>query len=338
MLKFWVPMGLREQEVLLPPETAELLTRVAVHEVGHAEVACHFGARILGIALALETQGLTAMAIYVLPDNLEVDQIATIYAAGPAAEMLEFGSYKEDGASADRQDMKRLGNQFQFEGLVEKATGILTGRKTRFDRITKALKEKLFNSDNHLTMGPLPNGRLGAFVMSEDDFDDSYRAAAHEAGHTVVGMSLGLNVDDIRRCEGSDVPGSLQAVGLRAAVVVRFTNLQQIEPRLQYLLAVGGMAAETLIYGNYDRAAATFDLDALRPIGLSEPEIDGLIRIARLVLQENLEFLHYVRTTLEQHINAPENILIIGACLNAKFKECGQKTDVFSDLDRLLPT
>jgi hypothetical protein len=170
MLKLWVPMGPYVlQEILFPPEAVEVLLRVAVHEAGHAEVASHFGARVLGIALTFEPVGLIAMAIYVLPNNLAIEDICTIYAAGSAGEILEYGDYNAMGASRDLEDISALRAEVPFEPLVEKAKTILMERRARFDRITGALRDRFFSSNNQLTMGLLPNGRLGVFIINEDD-------------------------------------------------------------------------------------------------------------------------------------------------------------------------
>jgi hypothetical protein len=169
MLKCRLTIGPYERELLFPQEAVEMLVPVTVHEAGHAEVASHFGARVLGIALALAAEGMIAMALYVLPPDLSVEDICTIYAAGSAGEILQFGKYSAIGASVDQQDIKNLCGEVPFEPLVEKAKKILIGRRANFDRVTSALKERLFNTNDHLAIGPLPNGRLGVLVLNEDD-------------------------------------------------------------------------------------------------------------------------------------------------------------------------
>jgi len=114
MLKFWVRRGIFEQEVLIPPEALPMLERVAVHDAGHAVVAVHFGADVLGIAFALEPAGFRAMAVYSTPPPYSIDDISVIYAAGSAGEQLVYGDYGDVGASGDLKDLERAGATIDY--------------------------------------------------------------------------------------------------------------------------------------------------------------------------------------------------------------------------------
>jgi hypothetical protein len=93
MLKFWLPTG---QEIFLPPETVEVLVTTVPHEAGHAEVAAHFGARVLGIAIANEPNNLRAMALFNLPKDMRLEDVCTVCAAGAAGEKLFLGNTKKE--------------------------------------------------------------------------------------------------------------------------------------------------------------------------------------------------------------------------------------------------
>ena len=99
MIRFWLPRGIYEQEIRLPREAVNVLLCAAVHEAGHAQVAKHFGARVLGVALGWEVANMRAMALYALPRTLSVKDTCTVLAAGSAGELLHFGAYTDDGAS-----------------------------------------------------------------------------------------------------------------------------------------------------------------------------------------------------------------------------------------------
>jgi hypothetical protein len=162
-------MGRYEQEILLPPSAADHLLRVSVHEAAHAVVGHHFGAGVAGIAFASDPAGLIAMALYRVPNDLLPEDRRTIFAAGPAGEMLEFGNYDPLGASRDRRDAETVPGELSFEELVIKAENILLGRRLAFDRIASALRERIFNSSGHITMEVLPNGVVGALVLNQID-------------------------------------------------------------------------------------------------------------------------------------------------------------------------
>jgi len=167
---------------------------------------------------------------------------------------------------------------------------------------------------------------------------DYKRVATHEAGHAVIGLSLGAKIDYIERLATDGIPEVLQANDFHAAVAVNFTNsVHKLEPRLQFLIAMGGMAAETLIFGKYDKFAAASDLESLKPNILSESDIAGLVEIGQRVLNENFKYFNHLRESLTRRLSSVDRILTIGASLNANFKKTGTKVSVVAELDRLLP-
>jgi len=137
-----------------------MLHRVCPHEVGHAEVATYFGARVHGIALTHKNDGLEAVALYETRIDMPLKDRCTIKAAGPAGEVIAFGRYGALGASVDRQHVREIGYFGDFDLLVQRATSILQTRRTRFDRFASLLKQKIYESDEVRTMEQLSPERL----------------------------------------------------------------------------------------------------------------------------------------------------------------------------------
>jgi hypothetical protein len=163
MVRFKLPDGSVDS---LPPEAVEMLRLVCPHEVGHAEVATYFGARVRGIALTQTTGGLQAVAIYETRIAMPLEDRWIIKAAGPAGEVVAFGRYGVLGASIDRQHVRAIGYLDDFELLVQKATSILQTRRIRFDRLVSLLKQKI-ESNEVLTMEPLRRDKLGVYLLDE---------------------------------------------------------------------------------------------------------------------------------------------------------------------------
>jgi hypothetical protein len=100
---------------------------------------------------------------------------------------------------------------------------------------------------------------------------EAERGAAHEAGHIVVALSLGVTLDKVSRVESAQLPDILQREGFDSSVATDYTDsLHEIEPRRQFLIAVGGMAGENLVLGVYNRKGAAHDIESLKPNILSE--------------------------------------------------------------------
>jgi hypothetical protein len=171
MIRLWQPDGLGwDQELIIPQSAMKILSRMAPHEIGHAETAIYFGGRVLGIALEPKPEGVIAQAIYETPEDLSIEDRCTIFAAGSAGESLAFGKWGIEEASGDQKDIISLDCPTGYEELVQKATAILQGRRLRFDRLSHLLRKKVLYSDIELMIGDLPMGKVGAFLLKTDDF------------------------------------------------------------------------------------------------------------------------------------------------------------------------
>jgi len=172
-------------------------------------------------------------------------------------------------------------------------------------------------------------------TLLESDFE---RALAHEAGHAVVGLSLGAFIEHIERASASGMPGSLMSQGFDEGLCVQFEpTIKTFEPRFQYTVAAAGMAAERLVFGRFEPIAASHDVDLLRAAGRTDIEILGLIDIAQKVLSENVSFLDFVRQSLKNRPSWLGPILVDGSILNERFRSEGVKVDISVDLEKLLP-
>src|ERR1700688_1397470 len=167
---------------------------------------------------------------------------------------------------------------------------------------------------------------------------EAERGAVHEAGHIVVGLSLGVTVEKVSRVEGNDLPDVLREIGFESSAATDFSkSIHEIEPRRQFLIAVGGMAAETLTFGFYEEKGVAHDIEALKPNILREPELKGLIEIAQLILLQNISVFNYVKEQLFQWLNNSGAAPVAGNKFNQRFLENGVKVEISEHLDRVLP-
>jgi hypothetical protein len=167
VIRFRLPGGAVDS---FPPEATEMLRHVCPHEVGHALVARYFGANVYGIALSRVDGGMEAAAIYETSITMGLKDWCTIKAAGPAGEVIVFGRYGRAGARRDVDDVQSRGWVGNFDILVRQATFILQARQERFDRLTRALCNRILESDEIIAMAPLRLGRIGAYLLGEDEF------------------------------------------------------------------------------------------------------------------------------------------------------------------------
>jgi hypothetical protein len=168
---------------------------------------------------------------------------------------------------------------------------------------------------------------------------DFERVATHEAGHTVAGLALGVAVAFIEFLTPENVPQALRDRDFHGGLAVQFSPVvRKLEPRRQFLIALGGIAAEQLVFQKHDELAASADFDCLKPNVLAEPEVTGLIVIAQRLLTANLNFFHRLRESLRKRLeSSSDRILLQGAGINVNFRKTGNRPDVSADLDALLP-
>jgi len=178
---------------------------------------------------------------------------------------------------------------------------------------------------------------MGDWVPVAADFE---RAATHESGHAVVALSLGVAIERVERLSADDLPEVLTSRDFHAGAAVKHVMgaFVKLNPRQQFLILFGGMAAETLVFGKYDPDAAAADFDALKPNVLTEAQSAGLVELAQIPLKNNFEFFHKLRAKVTKRLaTSSDTTLLQGAAINAKFKKSGSRTDLLDELFRLLP-
>jgi hypothetical protein len=171
-MKFWLRDGETRVRLHFAPQAFEMLRRVVVHEIGHAEVAHHFGVEVLGVALYVTPPDFefTAAALYEPGQRLPIEDICTICAGGSAGETVVYGDYSEIGASRDKADVRPYDETANYDALVERAKGILSSRKNRFDALSSLFEGRVL-SDKETDMEFLPSiEQVGALVLDQDDF------------------------------------------------------------------------------------------------------------------------------------------------------------------------
>jgi hypothetical protein len=166
---------------------------------------------------------------------------------------------------------------------------------------------------------------------------EAERGAVHEAGHAIIGLSFGIPIDLIERLEGAELPAVIAREGFDSSAAVNFSKeILALEPRRQFLVAMGGIAAETLQFGSYLPQSAAHDFECLKPNVLTDVEIKGLVEIAQLMILPNLTVFNFIKEELFQWLNSSEAKLS-GQRFNQRFAEHGKSLDITERLDKLLP-
>lgn len=167
---------------------------------------------------------------------------------------------------------------------------------------------------------------------------ESERGAAHEAGHMVVALALGVRVIRVSRDNGANVPTILREQGFDAAVGVDYSSeIHKLETRRQFVVTFGGMAGETLSFGFYSKQSAAHDLEAIKPNFLSEKQVQVLVDIGQSMIRTNLGVFNYVKEQLRVWLNNPNAAPLLGDAFNQRFLERGKQVDISEQLNTLLP-
>lgn len=119
----------------------------------------------------------------------------------------------------------------------------------------------------------------GISLLSPQELE---RGAAHEAGHVVVGFSLGLDLDYVTLLDKSPPVASI------SRGVTLWKNLDAQLCAVQCFVTAAGMAGEQLALGQFSENHAEGDLAVLVTGGRSAQEIVGDRTIAFCVLKRNV--------------------------------------------------
>jgi hypothetical protein len=167
---------------------------------------------------------------------------------------------------------------------------------------------------------------------------ESERGAAHEAGHMIVALALGVLVIKVSRDSGANIPTVLREQGFDAAVGVDYSDeIHKLEPRRQFVAAFGGMAGETLSFGFYNKQSAAHDFEAIKPNVLSDKQVQGLVDIGQSMILANLGIFNYVKVQLRVWLDNPNAAPLLGDTFNQRFLQRGKQVDISEQLNTLLP-
>jgi hypothetical protein len=171
VLRFWLPKNGYEQEIIIPGEyVRSIILRAAGHEAGHAIVAHHFGARVLGIGISFMPErnqvGMFLNAQYGWK-GWSIDTRCVVMAAGPAADALYQGGFDDLSASGDLQDIKSLTGKASLEPYLGVAKGIVSAHPAKMKRIVADLGDEIARVEQR-RLEILPDKHVGTFLLDEE--------------------------------------------------------------------------------------------------------------------------------------------------------------------------
>jgi hypothetical protein len=162
---------------------------------------------------------------------------------------------------------------------------------------------------------------------------------AHEAGHAVIGMAVGMQLQSIQAINSRPLDSYLSDSIGRALVTIFSTPIEDIEERLRHLVMAAGMAGEAIFSGKRYEEIGKDDLVRLGNAGLSENQIKKLIAFgADDVLYPNHALFEDIWNSELDALEHDQLILIHGAPVNAHFALRGKRFAGFDKLDQILST
>jgi hypothetical protein len=161
--------------------------------------------------------------------------------------------------------------------------------------------------------------------------------AAHEAGHAVVAVATGLEIEGIYGVSGQHPTSNL--VGAERAYFVKYRNFTSIrDPRFGFLILVGGFAGETISHKSVHYLGAMDDLDKLKRKGkLPDILIQELTGVAIEIIDENRKIWDEIRKKVSHKMRLLRPTLFEGAAIMARFKQIGKSFNDLAKLEALVP-
>jgi hypothetical protein len=161
------------------------------------------------------------------------------------------------------------------------------------------------------------------------------QVAAHEAGHVVVGLAVGMQLMNIERIQGKPSDSYLSD-SVKQAFATNFREPVGFDERLRHLNTAAGMAGEALFSGGtYYEEIGKDDLTRLRNAGLSETQIAELRLLAVDVLQANPTLFEDIWNTILNAIANNQSELINGPLVTHHFTIRGKKFTDFAKLEKI---
>jgi hypothetical protein len=162
------------------------------------------------------------------------------------------------------------------------------------------------------------------------------QCAAHEAGHAVVTMAVGVPLNWI---VGEEPSPSAAWSGASNTFYTQHDRdtFGLLDMRLQYLTVAAGFAGETVLTGMVDPVRAQEDLVSLHACKLTNEEIQLLTAVAIGVVQENRKVWEMIHEAIV-YLHANDMPLTIeGLFLNSQFRHQGKRFTDTQKLFEILP-
>jgi hypothetical protein len=163
------------------------------------------------------------------------------------------------------------------------------------------------------------------------------QVAAHEAGHAVVSMAVGVPIVSISGMVGKHPDSFLVGVYESFSTEIDKRSLLLLEARLTYLCAVGGFAGEVAHEGIIEPKGALDDLTRLRQVHLTDFQIQLLTGVAMEIIGDNRRLWEDIFDTALCAFQGSQNAFIPGGPINRRFGEIGKKFTNVARLDEVLP-
>jgi len=161
--------------------------------------------------------------------------------------------------------------------------------------------------------------------------------AAHEAGHCVMALAMGVTVKGISAMNGSNPGSFLDSPDMTFGAEFVEETMYCLEARFTYLIAVGGFAGETILHGAIEPRGALDDLAQLRGVGLTDFHIQGFTGIAIEVLYDNISVWNEICTAAVQGIKTGNAFAVEGLAMHKLFNQTGKRFMDFHKLEDVLP-
>lgn len=163
------------------------------------------------------------------------------------------------------------------------------------------------------------------------------QVAAHEAGHAVVAMALGVRVIAITGIIGQHADSFLVGAFETFSTEFDMQTMRLLEARATYLLAVGGFAGEITHEGIVEPRGALDDLTRLRQVGVTNFQIQLLMGVAIEIIEENRPVWDEIYNAALCAIDARQTMIVPGEIMQRRFVQIGKQFTDVAKLEAIMP-
>jgi len=163
------------------------------------------------------------------------------------------------------------------------------------------------------------------------------QVAAHEAGHAVVAMALGVRVTAITGIVGKHADSFLVGAFETFNTELDMQTMYLLEARATYLIAVGGFAGEIAHEGIVEPRGALDDLTRLRQVDLTDFQIQLLTGVAMEIIEENRQLWEEIYYAALCAIEARQTMIVPGEIMQRRFAQIGKQFTDTARLEAMMP-